>query len=267
MLNDTLSHFRNISPKPLRNFGFFKKEHEISNKVSIDRVCWANSFQDGELPDNKTKVEDRIYAAGLYCFWWIGDLKDVLSVNEVHYVKGKQFKKGDGERIGKAPIQIVNSGKKHRTSGQPIKHLYHKAKWEYHPLKIMGQQFTPFYVGKSGHIFDRINGHLGWVGSRQCFYRVPCFPDVKSESGQLLPTVLSAKKDTQTQFRRAFEFLFKDIKVSEGESVDQKRRDILLNRIGLSIYKNSLSDFEDRFYGEDLLIGTFRPPFNLDSER
>ncbi len=99
------------------------------------------------------------------------------------------------------------------------------------------------YVGRSTNIWQRFSQHID-----------------RGSKGRL-PYKLGANKNkirklTSCQLRYGIEHIFKN---------DKNPMDIIDNKVGFSFC--TINRTEDRFYKENLLIGTWKPWFNVDSER
>lgn len=256
-----MSHFKNTEPTLLDKMGSFSSENVRSSATfSLDRDSWCEHLADGCQPEGTRLAKERDYDAGLYTFWWKGPESEMPKSNIHHFIKGKWVTELDLSRIEGTGTRIVDTGKTTK-KGARIYHLYHPVTWVFKKLSINGSTYIPLYIGKATHIFNRLTGHLRWPGSNKCPYR-NAEEVIKDINGDSLSIVRAPKNDTQTQFRRCFEYMFKDEPYD-----DIQRREILKKHIAISIWTNPFAEFEDRFYGEDYLIGSLKPPFNLDSER
>ena len=99
------------------------------------------------------------------------------------------------------------------------------------------------YVGRSTNIRRRFSQHIV-PNTKERLHRIP-----KDNKKQTL-----AK--TSCQLRYGIEHIFKN---------DKNPMDIIDNKVGFSFC--TISRTEDRFYKENLLIGTWKPWFNVNSER
>ena len=121
------------------------------------------------------------------------------------------------------------------------------------PLKIKFEDWWPkdlvypcLYVGKTTNIKNRFSQHI----KRGSYKRLHLIPD----SGEKQKAVT-----TTCQLRYGIEHIFK---------TSEEPLNIILNSVGFSYSTNNGSNgFVDRFYMEDRLIGTWKPWFNIDSER
>lgn len=121
------------------------------------------------------------------------------------------------------------------------------------PLEIEFENWWPedlpypcLYIGKTTNIKNRFSQHIK-RGSSKRLHHIP-------NSGEKQKAVT-----TTCQLRYGIEHIFHKA---------EEPLDIIMNSVGFSYTTNSGSDgFIDRFYLEDKLIGTWKPWFNIDSER
>lgn len=99
------------------------------------------------------------------------------------------------------------------------------------------------YVGKSTNIKKRFGQHL-LLGTKDLYKN-------RKNRKKLY------KRTTACQLRSGFDYLY----LKENINIIEE----LNNRIKISIFEES--SVRNRFYLEDLLIGKYKPWFNLDSER
>ena len=99
------------------------------------------------------------------------------------------------------------------------------------------------YVGRSTNIRQRFSQHIHW-GSEG---RLPYIPGTNNKP---------KRKYTSCQLRYGIEHIFKNHK---------NPMNIIDNKVGFSFC--TISRVECRFYKESLLIGKWKPWFNVDSER
>jgi len=230
---------------------------KLSKFLPIDRTYNLMYETDDwrALRDGFDKVND--LSAGVYAFWWLGTSEELNALNTEHKIKGK--------KESKAEAKLDAAKKKYKVDDDG--HIIHETEWFFNELTLtndLGEEMVacPLYVGKSTNLRNRIRLHLQWPGPAAASQQK------KAEHGL---TEIEAdyaagkvfKHTTASQFRDGFEYLFRN--------KDEKGRlECLYNRIGVTLAasnNNGKDDFSDRFYTEDLLIGMFRAPFNLDSER
>jgi hypothetical protein len=231
-------------PVLFQDLGTFKKLPDESGTFSLDRDKWLHAFGDGELPEGETLVKKRVYSAGLYCFLWKGSVDELNALSTTHYVKGK-VTSSDDPRLADTQIEVRPEDE------NETQYAYHPIDWKFNQVVIDKENYVPLYIGKSSKIYNRIASHLQWPSSLDS-------PPLANEFG--LPAALKPDGNTVAQFRQGFEYLFRSL-----SPVD--RRDKLRKNIALAICPSDFANVYNRFYDEDLLIGTFRPPFNVDSER
>lgn len=211
-----------------------KREGTIGLKtgtLSVSEKKWRT-----RLPEEKTKYD--MNEAGLYCFWWMGDYERINSAHKTHFLKGKKLGKDEHR---------MESNYHHLLEG---KYIMHRLTWEFASNTTTG--CVPLYVGKSSSVIRRIRLHLQWPRSAWPRYATPAVVGGVAKAGTV---------NTQTQFRKPFEYLFQDV------SNDVERTRLLLENVGVSFITVPFHDVATRFFGEDELIGRLRPPFNLDAER
>jgi hypothetical protein len=101
------------------------------------------------------------------------------------------------------------------------------------------------YVGKSTNIKKRFSLHI----KRKSIGRLHTIP-ATNEKQQLVTT--------SCQLRYGIEHVFKD---------DNDPLKIIYNSVGFSFKLFAAQEIAERFFTEDRLIGTWKPWFNVDSER
>ncbi|MEW8052019.1 MAG: hypothetical protein AB2784_08300 [Candidatus Thiodiazotropha endolucinida] len=106
--------------------------------------------------------------------------------------------------------------------------------------------YVPLYIGKtSTPIAKRVGKHL-MLGTERTISKEEAYG-------------IANRKNTSCQVRDRLDRLFPDI---------EDTREIAINNIGLSYLKlEGDNNFSQRFFLEDLAIGTLQPIFNVDSER
>ena len=129
-------------------------------------------------------------------------------------------------------------------------HIFYRTKWKFPRYEIFDGTYIPLYAGKANNIFDRVRQHLSWHQKGIDHYR---------STGTEFDRVPITKFTTFQQFSAAFHYLFRNY----AEMAQRAK----LDHVCLSVQPTKFAAFEERFYREDLLIGYFRPPFNMDSER
>ena len=142
---------------------------------------------------------------------------------------------GDLKELLNANRHIVFKG----PAGQPVDVEF----IDWWPPEI---EYPCLYVGKSTNIKRRFSMHI----KRKCRGRLHEIP-VTNEKQK--------PKTTSCQLRYGIEHIFKE---------QQNPLDIIFEKVGFS-YKINFSEnaIAERFFTEDRLIGTWRPWFNVDSER
>ena len=178
-----------------------------------------------------------VHESGLYCFWWLGKQADLENGFATHWLKGKVIG-GDAGRIH-PDLQELRGG-----------YVMHKITWQF-PRRVKPGG-VPLYIGKGSSVFKRVKLHLQWPKSAWPKYSKPPQVSEIQRAGSV---------NSQTQFRKPFEYLFQTV------TDDVVRTQLLLANVGLSFINRPFYDVAARFFGEDELIGALRPPFNLDSER
>jgi hypothetical protein len=231
-------------PILLSKIGAFNKPENESGTFSLSREHWLSHFGDGDQPPDTYLVGDRVYSAGLYCFFWKGCQKELEELNGVHYIKGKETSATD-PRLENTNILVRPEDDGER------QYAYHPIEWKFREIEIGNEVYIPLYIGKSSKIYDRIVSHLRWPG-------LAGSPPLVNEFD--LDTALKPNGNTVAQFLQGFEYLLRSFS-------PENRRIKLTEKVALSICPSGFAQVSDRFYNEDLLIGTFRPPFNVDSER
>ena len=107
-------------------------------------------------------------------------------------------------------------------------------------------EYPCLYVGKSTNIKNRIPLHIK-RGSLARLHNIP------STNEKQKPVT------TSCQLRYGIEHIFRG---------HEKPLDIIYNKVGLSFTTNFQANaIAERFFTEDRLIGTWKPWFNVDSER
>lgn len=195
------------------------------------------------------------YAGGVYTFWWLGSADILNKTNSCHKIKGKKESAIENERNKDAPHYDTVDG-----------HIIHTGSYHFNEISIDDgkQTMCPLYVGKTSWVRNRIRLHLQWPGIDSVHQKSVTEKTDGPTPIQLAYTAKEIfKHTTACQFRAGFEFLFR------GENAETRKK-YLMNNIAVSIAttpEKGGDGFEDRFFTEDLLIGAFRAPFNLDSER
>ena len=188
------------------------------------------------LPGNKATYDPA--EAGLYCFWWMGEYEQINTAFKTHFLKGK--------KIGKDDLRLHDDF--HHLSKEGF--IMHRLTWAFN--RNVSEYGVPLYVGKSSSVSKRIRFHLQWPRSAWPRYTSPAQVGEIKRAGTV---------NTQTQFRKPFEYLFQEV------TDDAERTRLLLSNVGVSFLSTPFHDVATRFFGEDELIGNLRPPFNLDTER
>jgi len=142
---------------------------------------------------------------------------------------------GDREALLQANSHIVLKG-----PGKKPVDVYFREWW---PPEI---EFPCLYVSKSTNIKKRFSLHI----KRKCPGRLHQIPDTNEK--QKLVT-------TSCQLRYGIEHVFRE---------NEEPLNIIFNNVGFSYTTNfTENSVAERFFAEDLLIGTWKPWFNIDSER
>lgn len=196
-------------------------------------------------------------AAGIYTFWWLGTAAELSKYDTLHEIKGKKesAKEREANKNTSSYETDVND------------HIVHKAEWCFNEMTLKcgtGKEISacPLYVGKSTLLKNRIRLHLQWPGPAAASQQVYAEPG-RSAINEDYANKKVFKHTTASQFRDGFEYLFRSEPMND-------RLNLLYEKIGITVAAShdiKMDDFSDRFYSEDLLIGLFRAPFNLDSER
>lgn len=176
-----------------------------------------------------TEKKNELVSA-IYAFWWIGDSSELNDSSKLYLevkLKGKKINKTDKEFLKNNSNRIDLNG-----------HIIHTIKWN---NDWFNTELPCLYIGKTTNLVSRIGQHLmlkkkEWVYNNGFLY----------------------KHNSSCQFRSGFEHLFQNF---------QNRKDIMLNKVGITFQSFNWNDVADRFYLEDLAIGYLRPWFNIDSER
>lgn len=200
-------------------------------------------------------------SGGVYTFWWLGGAKELNAIDAKHFIKGKK------ESAAEQELREAESKELQRYEVDKDGHIKHEGAYNFHDIVVDNGKDTsltvcPLYVGKTSLLKNRIRLHLQWPGPGSKYKE-------KDAASGLTPIKTKYKDQyifkhtTACQFRAGFEYLFRD-------ECQETRTKYLYNNIGISIATTAsdvVDGFEDRFFTEDLLIGAFRAPFNLDSER
>ncbi len=221
-------------PVPLGRLG--KNSGEDCNTVSISKKLWSEAFGHTDGWES---------TAGLYVFWWRVNDEIALPVADAdHWVKGKQRGADD-------PQETSDSIEYRKIGDDKKEHIYYKAEWKFHEYDLFDGKYVPLYVGKANNIHSRVRQHLSWPQR--------CADHYSGSEPTFDPREPIAKFTTFQQFSDGFHYLFRN-----HHDVAQRAK---LEHVCLSLHKTDFDDFRTRFYLEDLLIGWFQPPFNMDSER
>ena len=221
-------------PIPLGRLG--KNQQEHCTTVSISTKRWATAFGQRDGWES---------IAGLYAFWWRVNDEIPLPVNNAkHWVKGKRRGKHD-------PKELHDSVEYRKIGDDKKEHLYYRAEWQFPKYDLFDGTYIPLYIGKANNIFSRVKQHLSWPQR--------CADHYAGAEPTFNPDEPIEKFTTFQQFSDGFHYLFRD-------RLDFAQR-AKLDYVCLSLHKTPFHDFRTRFYLEDLLIGWFQPPFNMDSER
>jgi hypothetical protein len=215
--------------------------------LSIDIEKWHAEFGG---------YDDYTHKSGVYFFLWNGEESELPSDTE-HWVKGKQ--KGDSDP------NPLPAGVRHMKSitlkGKPSEKYYvhYEGRWIFKSIQLSEGRYISLYVGKSTNVVNRIQQHLYWPATyaakytkelnkhlQRGFFRVPRY-------------------NTASQFSDHFHFMFRNYKTDKG--VRDFGHSLKVENISIAVSFAGFADYADRFFNEDHLIGEFRPPFNLDSER
>lgn len=194
--------------------------------------------------DEHGKISKLTTEAGIYAFWWknskVEDRELLASFNRKVFIKGKQLK--------------------HLKKEIPPVHQIHEVNWDWN----LSDEYVCLYVGKSSNIGGRVKLHLGSSHNSSWYSKdnLGAYKTIRADKhkdGFLL------KWDTACQLRAGMEHLL------SLRTPGLQFGTLLRSHICISIYtdfgENSHIAMTERFYAEDLAIGTFRPWFNVDSER
>lgn len=180
--------------------------------------------------------------AGLYCFWWLGDINVLKKGSRDLIISGKKVSERTIKQYGAETVDLDYCDEKN--------HIKHHVSWDFRERVNGSYTAIPLYVGKTSNVFNRIKQQLYWPDSQKCRDGFGLGNGVRK----------IYKPTTACQLRAGFEYLF--------QWEDEKtRRQYLRDHIGLTVHFTGIDDIKERFYLENLLIGQLRPPFNLDSER
>jgi hypothetical protein len=229
-------------PQPLLRF---TGQTEATKGISLGTISVKNKKWQAVLD----RIPSEVNQSGVYVFWWKVneefDLPDVETTR--HWVKGKKKGKHDPKPLPTGTTYIIPA-----TSKKDTKYLHYAGRWAFEPVTIGKDTYVPLYVGKSTNMFERVKQHLSWPESCQ----VNKSKQVKSKK---LSYSLIPRNGTARQFGDGFHFLFR--------GKQQHLQYAKLQYVHLSVAFTDYVDYASRFYAEDYLIGSLRPPFNLDSER
>ena len=151
---------------------------------------------------------------------------------------------GSKKELGNSETLVKLKGKK---ISDEKKYKEHKVTWKTNWFP-KGLSRYPLYIGKSTVLASRIKQHL-------CLSKKYWYTD-KSMVRKPRHYLIRPKNNTSCQFRSGFEHLFRGNKM---------KNEMLLNKVGITFLP--IESVAERFYLEDLAIGSLRPWFNLDSER
>jgi hypothetical protein len=228
-------------PQPLLRF---TGQTEATKGISLGTISVKNKKWQAVLD----RIPSEVNQSGVYVFWWKVneefDLPDVETTR--HWVKGKKKGKHDPKPLPSGTAYITPE-----TSKKKTKYLHYAGRWAFEPVTIGKETYVPLYVGKSTNMFERVKQHLSWPES--CQKNKPKKVKSKKFNYPLIP-----RNGTARQFGDGFHFLFR------GQQHLQYAK---LKYVHLSVAFTDYVDYANRFYAEDYLIGSLRPPFNLDSER
>lgn len=210
--------------------------------VSLGNFCGSPNSA-GTLPTDMSAFQGivnpdslNISEAGIYCFWWIGSLEILNSGMRTVKIKGKKV--GADEKRLHPELQLIEDD-----------HILHTVTWQFDIQRNVGH--VPLYVGNASNIFKRIHQHVQWPDTASTSYK---------RDGTVSRIEHAGTVNSQAQFRKPFEYLFQ--KKTEDERIQYLRE-----YVGISFINTKLHDINNHFFWEDKLIGTLRPPFNLDSVR
>ena len=145
---------------------------------------------------------------------------------------------------GSRDVNLAGKNSKNRTED-------HDLKWETDWFQ-KGLDIFPLYIGKTTVLKQRVKQHFHTSIPKNDWYNLNR-PKCKG-----VPNKRIIKHTTSCQFRAGFEHLFRN----RTDRYDKVRENVVLTF--LTFDKKEVAN---RFYLEDLLIGHYRPWFNLDSER
>lgn len=230
---------------------------------SLNATRWQEKF-----PGTKEEPNE-MDSSGCYCFFFKGGKDELEKYNREHWIKGKQTSLDDRRLLGaRAKVVFVEmrpaAWNAKDQSDKPVYHVYHPIKWKFKEVSIGGQKYVPLYVGKSSHLFKRINLHFSWPHDVKMEEKVEVVEIMNGEevkrTTETLPRVLKHEKNTVAQFRAGFKFLSR----SEFEGKEPLS---LSNDTALAIVTFPFDAVSERYFSEEGEIGLLRPPFNVDSER
>lgn len=192
--------------------------------------------------------------AGLYIFWWKGENPVDLVDSTDHWVKGKRASADDPDVDGVAAKHFPHK-KIGSDEDTAVDYVHYRGRWEFVPQEINDEKYYPLYVGKSTNVFKRIKQHLSWPSTYANEYADHLNSHLHDDL-HLIP-----RYGTASQLSDHYYFLFRDLEGGNRGHVEK------INNLRLSVAFTPFTDYANRFFNEDLLIGELRPPFNLDSER
>lgn len=155
---------------------------------------------------------------------------------------------GDFEILRNANTKVTLIGKKIKGKQEKIEH-----EWQ---ISDNGSAIC-LYIGKTTNIKQRIAKHLYITKDWKDWYTLP--KQNNKEIGNLLAKKNAIyKPNTVCQFRAGLQHLLKNNE--EIKTVEDTFKYIDISFI-------EILDVGERFYLENLAIGSYRPLFNIDSER
>ena len=108
-----------------------------------------------------------------------------------------------------------------------------------------GLKYPCLYIGKTTNLRKRFGQHL-MRGSNNRLHNIP------SNNHKVQP------RTSTCQLRYGIEHIFRE---------EDKPLELILKNVGYSYKKYEQKDIAERFFHEVMLIGKYRPWFNVDSER
>jgi hypothetical protein len=217
----------------------------MPQSLSVSPKKWCDTF---ECHDNFEQN------AGIYIFWWKGKNPADLVQTTEHWVKGKRAS-ADDPCVDGVTAKHFPHKKAGSNEDTAVDYLHYRGRWEFISQEINGETYYPLYVGKSTNVFKRIKQHLSWPSTYADEYADHLANHLHDDL-HLIP-----RYGTASQLSDHYYFLFRNLKGGNRGHAEK------INNLCLSVAFTPFTDYANRFFNEDLLIGELRPPFNLDSER